>query len=243
MGKLSEEGKVKFKLPEPELLKGNLLELDGASFTIAAVSRTILKNVNLALEPQSRVAVVGTNGAGKTTLLRWLEGEQWPNNKAYRHPKLKVAHVSQHHLEALEEHLGEPGQDPNTTLSNVAKDELLFAYLASFGLGRLGKQKIGTLSGGQKARLAFSAQVWYRPHLLLLDEPTNHLDIEALDALADALKAFQGAAVIVSHNQAFLSDVCSELWIVEAGVVRCTGRGIENFATEFAAYRRKVLKK
>merc|ERR1739841_241048 len=157
-----------------------------------------------------------------------MGGEQWPQNKAQRHPKLKVAHISQHHLERLEDHLTqtcvdwmrgvlpalEPGQDPNATLSNVAKDESLFAYLATFGLGSIAKQKVGTLSGGQKARLAFSAQVWCRPHLLLLDEPTNHLDIETLDALADALKSFPGAVVIVSHNQSFLSDVCNELWTV-----------------------------
>merc|ERR1712032_1807507 len=255
--KLACEEVTKVKLPEPELLNGTLLQLDRASFTISSVNRTILKNVTLSLEPRSRVAVVGSNGAGKTTLLRWLEGEQWPHNKAHRHPKLKVAHISQHHLERLEDHLAdtcmdwlrgvlpalEPGQDPSTTLSKVAKDELLFGYLANFGLGRLGKQKVGTLSGGQKARLAFSAQVWYRPHLLLLDEPTNHLDIEALDASADALKAFPGAAVIVSHNQGFLAEVCNELWTVEAGSVRCAGRGADSFAAEFAAYRRKVLKK
>jgi len=137
----------------------------------------------------------------------------------------------------------EPGQDPNTTLSNVAKDEFLFAYLANFGLGSIGKQKLGTLSGGQKARLAFSAQVWFRPHLLLLDEPTNHLDIETLDALADALKAFKGAVVIVSHNQAFLMEVCTELWMVDAGKVTCTGCDSSSFAAEFTTYRRKVMRK
>merc|ERR1712186_51134 len=127
----------------------------------------------------------------------------------------------------------EPGQDPNTTLSNVAKDELLFAYLANFGLGRLGKQKIGTLSGGQKARLAFSAQVWYRPHLLLLDEPTNHLDMEVLEALAEALRAFEGAVVIVSHNQHFLMSVCNELWAVDSGTVTCGGHGSDVFRSQF----------
>jgi len=234
-----------------------LLSIDGANFTIAEVNRTILKNVKISLAPKSRVAVVGSNGAGKTTLLRWLEGQQWPQNRAERHPKLKVAHISQHHLERLEDCLTEtcvdwirevlpplePGQDPNTTLSNVAKDEFLFGYLANFGLGSIGKQKLGTLSGGQKARLAFSAQVWFRPHLLLLDEPTNHLDIETLDALADALKAFSGAVVIVSHNQGFLTDVCTELWMVDAGKVTCSGRDSASFATEFSTYRRKVLRK
>jgi ATPase subunit of ABC transporter with duplicated ATPase domains len=255
--KLGPEEAIKIKLPEPELLNGALLRLDGASFTIAEVSRTILRNVKISLEPQSRVAVVGSNGAGKTTLLRWLEGEQWPNSGAQRHPKLKVAHVSQHHLERLEDHLTEtcvdwirgvlpplePGHDPNTTLSKVAKDELLFGYLANFGLGGIAKQKLGTLSGGQKARLAFAGQVWHRPHLLLLDEPTNHLDMETLDALAVALKGFNGAVVIVSHNQGFLSDVCNELWTLDAGKVTCTGRNTEEFASQLFAFKRKILKK
>lgn len=254
---LTSDEKMKIKLPEPAHLSGILLALDGASFTIAEAKRTILSKVKLSLEPQSRVAVVGTNGAGKTTLLRWLEGTQWPDNsKAKRHPKLKVAHVSQHHLEKLEDHLTEtcldylrsvlpnlePGCDPNTTLSNVSRDEALHGYLANYGLGGIARQKLGTLSGGQKARLAFAAEVWHKPHLLLLDEPTNHLDIETLDALADALKTFQGATVIVSHNQGFLTEVCNELWTVHAGRVSCSSRGAENFTKEFSSYRRNVLK-
>jgi len=249
--------KMKIKLPDAGQLSGILLALDGASFTIAEANRTILRNVKLSLEPQSRVAVVGTNGAGKTTLLRWLEGAQWPqDSKARRHPKLKVAHVSQHHLERLEDHLTEtcldylrsvlpnlePGSDPNSTLSNVSRVDMLHGYLANYGLGGIAKQKLGTLFGGQKARLAFAAEVWQKPHLLLLDEPTNHLDVETLDALSDALRTFQGATVIVSHNQGFLTEVCNELWTVDAGKVSCSGRGSEKFSKDFSAYRRKVLR-
>jgi ATPase subunit of ABC transporter with duplicated ATPase domains len=254
---LTADEKMKIKLPEAGQLSGILLALDGASFTIPEVNRTILRNVKLSLEPQSRVAVVGTNGAGKTTLLRWLEGAQWPqDSKARRHPKLKVAHVSQHHLERLEDHLTEtcldylrsvlpnlePGSDPNATLSNVSRVDMLHGYLANYGLGGIAMQKLGTLSGGQKARLAFAAEVWHKPHLLLLDEPTNHLDVETLDALSDALRTFQGATVIVSHNQGFLTEVCNELWTVDAGKVSCSGKGSENFSKEFSAYRRKVLR-
>merc|ERR1712046_235509 len=137
----------------------------------------------------------------------------------------------------------EPGCDPNATLSNVSRVDMLHGYLANYGLGGIAKQKLGTLSGGQKARLAFAAEVWHKPHLLLLDEPTNHLDIETLDALADALKAFKGAVVIVSHNQNFLSEVCTELWTVDAGKVTCAARDSASFAKEFATYRRKVLRK
>merc|ERR1711959_18536 len=98
-----------------------------------------------------------------------------------------------------------------TVLTSTSSEQALFGYLATFSLSAQAKQKIGTLSGGQKARLAIATRVWFRPHLLLLDEPTNHLDMESLDALAEALRNFAGAAVIVSHNQDFLKSVCKEL--------------------------------
>merc|ERR1712070_463236 len=136
----------------------------------------------------------------------------------------------------------ELGADPGA-LSNKALDQTLIAYLANFSLGPQAKQKVGTLSGGQKARLAFAAQVWTKPHMLLLDEPTNHLDMDVLDALGDALKDFTGAVVVVSHNQHFLETVCNELWTVDGGKVICSGRGRDVFASKFKDYRRAALQK
>jgi len=253
----SDGPKTKIKLPEPEQLSGCLLQLERASFVIPGTKSPILRNVNVNLQPDSRVAIVGANGAGKTTLLRLLEGQQWPDRGAHRHTKLKIAHVSQHHLETLEAHLNEncavylrsqlpqpaPGGNPSSALTNVSSDQELHAHLANFALGPQARQKIGTLSGGQKARLAFAAQVWQRPHLLLLDEPTNHLDMEVLEALAEALRTFEGAAVIVSHNQHFLMSVCNELWTVDSGSVTCGGHGFDVFRSQFTAYRKDALKK
>merc|ERR1712232_993220 len=102
-------------------------------------------------------------------------------------------------------------------------------------------QKLGTLSGGQEARLAFASQVWHRPQLLLLDEPTNHLDVETLDSLGEALRSFVGAAVIVSHNQHFLTSVCNELWTVDSGRVMCSAPGSE-FSQQFTTYRKMALR-
>jgi len=252
---------TKIKLPEPEQLTGILLQLNGASYKVAEPKRTILRDVSLSIRPESRIAIVGANGAGKSSLLRLLEGEQWPCNGASRHTKLKLAHVSQHHLQSLEaqldttplEHLrsciasfeaqGNATSNDATGLTSVVSEQALFAYLATFGLGSQAKQKIGTLSGGQKARLAIATRVWFRPHLLLLDEPTNHLDMESLDALAQALANFKGAAVIVSHNQNFLKSVCKELWILEGGKVCCGARGEEAFSSQFDDYRRLAVKK
>lgn len=209
-----------------------------------------MNNISLNVQLGSQVAVVGPNGAGKTTLLRLLQGEQWPDNDSIRHRKLKIAHVTQNHLQDLESHLlescvnyfrsllpaAEPGND--TGLSKKATDQVLITYLANFSLGPQAKQKIGSLSGGQKARLALATQVWFRPHLLLLDEPTNHLDMETLDALAQALKEFAGASIIVSHNSHFLQSVCNELWVVSDGTLTSSGRGETQFLTKFAAYRK-----
>merc|ERR1712151_9211 len=248
---------AKIKLLEPEQLNGCLLQLERASFVVPETTTRILQNIKLNIQPKSRIAVVGANGAGKTTLLRLLEGEQWPDSGAFRHTKLKVAHVSQHHLETLEAHLREtcvsyvraqlpdpsPGNTTSSALTKASSDQELHAYLANFALGPQARQRIGTLSGGQKARLAFAAQVWHRPHLLLLDEPTNHLDMEVLEALAEALRTFEGAAVIVSHNQHFLMSVCNELWTVDSGSVTCGGHGSDVFRSQFTAYRKDALKK
>jgi len=254
--KLSPDGvKIKMKLPEPEELDGVLLETESASFRIEEANRVILRGVKINIQPKSRIAVVGPNGAGKTTLLRLLLGEQWPETKATRHRKLKVAHVSQNHLQELEAHLTSAAVDyfrtclptagpmsDATVLSSTSSDQALITFLANFGLGPQARQKVGTLSGGQKARLAFATQVWDRPHVLLLDEPTNHLDMDTLDALADAVREFAGAVVIVSHNQHFLTSVCNELWTVDKGQVLCSGRGSEIFASKFAEYRRAALR-
>jgi len=252
--KLAADGPpVKIKFLVPEELQGVLLETEGASFKIG--DRTILRDLKLNVQPGCRIAVVGENGAGKTTLLRLLMGEQWSDNKSTRHRKLKIAQVTQNHLQDLESHLREtcieyfrdclPAPEPGNdiSLSNRSSDHVILSYFANFGLGPQGKQKIGSLSGGQKARLTLAAQVWHRPHLLLLDEPTNHLDMETLDALAEALKDFAGAAIIVSHNSHFLNTVCNELWIVANGTLTSSGRGDRQFNTKFSEYRRAALRK
>lgn len=244
---------IKINFLEPEELQGVLLETENAYFKLDGC--TILKNVNINVQPGCRIGVVGSNGSGKTTLLRLLLGEQWPDSRSTRHTKLKIAYVTQHHLQDLESHLNQacidffrhclPAQDSGNAIefSGTASDQTLIQYLARFGLGSQAKQMIGSLSGGQKARLALASQVWFRPHLLLLDEPTNHLDMDTLDALADALKAFAGATIIVSHNQHFLKTVCNELWIVSKGSVTSSGRGEELFNAKYKEYHRSALKK
>jgi ATP-binding cassette subfamily F protein 3 len=112
------------------------------------------------------------------------------------------------------------------------KPEVVRAHLSQFGLAAdLATQRIGTLSGGQKSRVAFALCSWKRPHLLVLDEPTNHLDIDTIDALIVALANFQGGVLIVSHDQHFIESVADEIYIVGDGLVK-------KHKGDFNAYRK-----
>jgi ATP-binding cassette subfamily F protein 3 len=82
------------------------------------------------------------------------------------------------------------------------------------------KQAVGTMSGGEKARLVLAMIVWQRPNLLLLDEPTNHLDLATREALSMALNEFEGTVMLVSHNRALLRAVCDEFWLVGRGEIK-----------------------
>ena len=115
------------------------------------------------------------------------------------------------------------------------------SHLGSFGLaGHLALQPVKLLSGGQKARLALAVVMWQKPHVLILDEPTNHLDMDSLRALATGLNDFQGAVLLVSHNQKFLSNVSYELWNVENGRVHVKV-GVDRTATSFKELLNKYV--
>ena len=167
---------------------------------------------------RSRISILGKNGSGKSTLVKLLCGELQPDSKVgafHRHPNLKVAHISQHHIEQLGAYLE---QSPVQYFMNhhSAKNEYeARQFLGGFGLvGDLALQPIGTLSGGQKARLTFATVMYIAPHVLILDEPSNHLDSDSLASLAQAIEKFKGAVVTVSHNQEFLSSITKEVWII-----------------------------
>ncbi|KAB5588654.1 Translational regulator GCN20-like ABC transporter protein [Ceratobasidium theobromae] len=192
-----EEETEKFKFPETEKISPPLLQLSEVTFGYSPDS-IILRGVNIDIGLDSRIAVVGPNGAGT-------------------HPAAS-AYFGQHHLETLD-----------STLSPVAflarrfpgKSEQEYRqHLGAFGIsGLTGLQIIGTLSGGQKSRVAFSILSMQRPHLLLLDEPTNHLDIEGLDALMSALQSWNGGVILISHDERFITTVSNELWVCGDGQV------------------------
>ncbi|ELU43297.1 ATP-dependent transporter [Rhizoctonia solani AG-1 IA] len=188
-----EEETEKFKFPETEKISPPLLQLSEVSFGYSP-DNIILRDVNIDIGLESRIAVVELNPMG---------------GQVNRNGRLRVAYFGQHHLETLN-----PAMSPVAFLASKfpGKSEQEYRqHLGAFGItGLTGLQTIGTLSGGQKSRVAFSILSMQKPHLLLLDEPTNHLDIEGLDALMNALQSWNGGVILISHDERFITTVSNE---------------------------------
>jgi ATP-binding cassette subfamily F protein 3 len=229
----SDDPRWRFEFPDPGALTIPMLQVVDVAFGYDPV-RPLFKGVNFGVDMESRIAIVGPNGAGKSTLIKLLLGELEPQSgHVSRNQKLRAACFTQHHVTQLD--LNASPLDYLARLFPGNKPEAVRAHLGSFGLsGDLALQRIGTLSGGQKSRVAFAVCSWRKPHLLVLDEPTNHLDIETIDALIVALGSFQGGVVLVSHDAHFIESVADELWIVGEGKV-ARHRGT------FGDYRRIAL--
>jgi len=162
---------------------------------------------------------VGSNGAGKSTLIKLLTGELNPlSGQVNRNGRLRVGYFAQHHVDTLI-----PTMNPVQFLAHKfpGKTEQEYRqHLGNFQIsGMTGLQPIGTLSGGQKSRVAFSLLSLQRPHILLLDEPTNHLDLEGLDGLMLALSSWNGGVIVISHDERFITSVAQELWVCGDGTV------------------------
>ncbi|KAJ7171742.1 P-loop containing nucleoside triphosphate hydrolase protein [Mycena crocata] len=207
-----------FKFPETEKISPPLLQMNEVTFGYTH-EKIILKNVNIDVGLDSRIAIVGANGAGKSTLIKILTGELNPfNGQVNRNGRLRVGYFAQHHVDSLI-----PTMSPVQFLASKfpGKSEQEYRqHLGNFQIsGMTGLQSIGTLSGGQKSRVAFAVLSLQQPHILLLDEPTNHLDIEGLDALMLALEKWNGGVIIISHDERFITTVAKELWVCGDGTV------------------------
>ncbi|KAL5108417.1 ATP-binding cassette sub-family F member 3 [Taenia crassiceps] len=218
--------KVIFKLPECEKIALQpLVQLEGVHFHYLSET-PLLEDVDLTVLYNSRICVVGENGAGKTTLLRLLLGDLKPvKGLRHCHRSLRMAYFSQHHVDQLD--LDVSSLEFLTKKFPGEAERCYRSQLASFEIDPLlAQQPIGSLSGGQKSRVAFAALCMLRPNLLILDEPTNHLDIETIDALAESLKNFGGGVVLVSHDERLIASVCTECWASRVSVL--TG-GLEEY--------------
>ena len=206
-----------FTFPEPDTLSPPILNLEGAA--VGYDGPPILRRLNLRIDQDDRIALLGRNGEGKSTLSKLLAGKlHTMDGSLVSAGKLRVGYFAQHQVDEL--HLDEtPLQHLQRQRPDAAPPKLR-AQLAGFGLmADQAETKVGRLSGGQKARLSLLLATLDAPHMLILDEPTNHLDIESREALVEALTAYTGAVILVSHDMHLLSLVADRLWLVKDGAV------------------------
>ena len=179
----------------------------------------ILKKLKLSVLQGDRIGLLGLNGAGKSTLIKTLSGTLLPQTgEVYKQPKLKIGYFAQHQLEALNLE-----QSPLWHLQEISagvRELDLRKFLGRFLFGAEHiNTPVGKFSGGEKARLAFAMIVWQRPNLLLLDEPSNHLDLDTREALMMALQSYQGAMILVAHDEFLLNHCVDQLWLIKNGGV------------------------
>ena len=182
--------------------------------------KPVLRKCNFSIQPGMRIGLLGANGAGKSTLIKTLAQEQTIlSGEAEASEHLKIGYFAQHQLEALD--LDASPVLHLQRLSPAVTEQSIRDFLGSFRIhGEMALGNIRNFSGGEKARLALAIVAWHKPNLLLMDEPTNHLDIEMREALAEALQAFAGAVLLVSHDRYLLRHCVDEFWLVDEGQVR-----------------------
>ncbi|CAN4119389.1 unnamed protein product [Withania somnifera] len=175
----------------------------------------IYKNLDFGVDLDSRIALVGPNGAGKSTLLKLMIGDLFPTDgMVKRHNHLKIAQYHQHLAEKLDMDMSALQYMMREYPGN--EEEKMRAAIGRFGLtGKAQVMAMKNLSDGQRSRVIFAWLAYRQPHMLLLDEPTNHLDIETIDSLAEALNAWDGGMVLVSHDFRLINQVAHEIWVCE----------------------------
>ncbi|GFZ42543.1 Probable ATP-binding cassette sub-family F member 3 homolog [Saitozyma sp. JCM 24511] len=223
-----EEESESFSFPEPEKISPPLLQLDEVTFGYSP-DKLILKDVNIDVGLDSRITIVGPNGAGKSTAIKLLTGSIQPiKGTATLNSRVRIAYFTQHHIDSLDVSMS-PVAFLQSKYPGKTEQEMR-SHLGNFGItGLTGLQRIGTLSGGQKSRVAFSVLSLSRPHILLLDEPSNHMDIEGIDALIEAISKFKGGVISISHDERFITATSSQLWVCSDGSLTKYSGNVEDY--------------
>lgn len=218
---------LSFDFPNPDALRPPLITLDMAS--VGYGDAPVLSRLNLRLDPDDRIALLGRNGNGKTTLARLLAAQLTPMDGAMAAAsKMRVGYFTQYQVEEL--HRDDTPVDHMTRLMKDAKPAAVRGQLGRFGFsGEKATTKVGKLSGGERARLALALITGDAPHMLILDEPTNHLDVDAREALVQALNAYTGAVVIVSHDRHMLEMTANRLVLVHDGTAQEFDGSIDDY--------------
>lgn len=239
-----------FEFKEPTHIPNPMLSISDASFGYVAQDengddlppKVILTHISKSVQAGQRIGILGANGQGKSTLVKTIARDMAALSGDIVEGKgLNIGYFAQQELDVLRpednplEHMVRLARESQTQSKERTGEQALRGYLGGFNFsGDMVKQAVGTMSGGEKARLVLAMMVWQRPNLLLLDEPTNHLDLVTREALAMALNEFEGTLMLVSHDRALLRSVCDEFWLV--------GRGkVEPFDGDLDDYQRYLL--
>ncbi|GAB1435811.1 ATP-binding cassette domain-containing protein [Sphaerotilus sulfidivorans] len=225
-----------FEFREPQSLPNPMLVLDAVE--VGYGETAIVRGVTKSVLAGQRIGILGANGQGKSTLVKTLAGALPRLSGRVQEGKgLAIGYFAQQEMDVLR-----PEEGPLAHMirlarevSPQAREQELRDFLGGFRFGgEMVNQAVGSLSGGEKARLVLAMLVWQRPNLLLLDEPTNHLDLDTRQALSIALNEFEGSVMLVSHDRALLREVCDEFWLV-------TGGQVEPFDGDLDDYQKWLL--
>ncbi|MGZ5206625.1 MAG: ABC-F family ATP-binding cassette domain-containing protein [Caldimonas sp.] len=241
LGPVLTSADFQFEFREPLSLPNPMLAFADVACGYRAeggAEKRIVEGIDRSVLAGQRIGILGANGQGKSTLVKTIVGALPPlAGEIVAGKGLKIGYFAQQELDVLS-----PGDGPLMHLVRLARDlgppgreQELRDFLGSFRFtGEMAAQPVGTLSGGEKARLVLAMLVWQRPNLLLLDEPTNHLDLTTREALSVALNEFEGTVMLVSHDRALLREVCDEFWLVSHG-------RLEPFDGDLDDYQRWLL--
>ncbi len=229
-----EDRPITFDFPDPNPLPPPLITMNRAA--VGYGGTPVLRGLNLRLDQDDRIALLGANGNGKSTLAKLLAGRlDVLDGELSISPKMRVGYFAQHQVEELRP--AESALQHGRRAVEGLPDQKIRAWLGRFGFDadRI-ETRVENLSGGEKARLLLALTCRDAPHLLILDEPTNHLDIDSRESLIHALNAFAGAVLLISHDPRLVEMVADRLWLVDGGRVT-------NFDGDMDDYRRLLLDK
>ena len=246
------DAEFSFEFQEPQNLPNPMLSLVDVAIgyppaddaPVGTSPTVIVRGINRSVMAGQRIGILGANGQGKSTLVKTIARDlQAVSGEVTEGKGLNIGYFAQQELDVLR-----PQDTPLEHMIRLAKEAIangrsnvpgreqeLRNFLGNFNFGgEMVKQAVGTMSGGEKARLVLCMLVWQRPNLLLLDEPTNHLDLNTREALSVALNEFEGTVMLVSHDRAMLRSVCDEFWLVSRG-------GVGPFDGDLDDYQRYLL--
>ena len=229
----------RFQFLEPLRTPEHLIDLENVRLGYG--EKTVISSVTLCIRSGERIGVLGVNGAGKSTLIKAIAGTLAPfSGEIRRGDGLVIGYFAQHQLEQLD--MDETPLEVMRRKAPLVREQELRDYLGRFRFGGdFVNAKIGTMSGGEKARLALALITWDKPNLLVLDEPTNHLDMATREALTMALSTFEGSLLLVSHDRHLLRSTCDKLVLVHEGEVSEYDGDLDDYAALVLEHRKAVL--